>query len=151
MSEKATRKKETAAESPTEEQSAVGTTAEPEAEPGSVGDETQKSQEELRQDIEETREELGDTVDALSQKADVKAQVSGAVDEQKQKLRAKQDEVKEKVSGLGGGAGGDAGERAKDVMGQLAERASAKPLPYLGGAAAVGLLVGMALRGRGSR
>ena len=77
--------------------------------------------------------------------------MSGAVDEQKQKLRAKQDEVKEKVSGLGGGAGGDAGERAKDAMGQLAERASAKPLPYLGGAAAVGLLVGMALRGRGSR
>lgn len=150
MSEKATRKERASTDEPPTEEQSAGATGDPEGEPGSTGVEAQKSQEELRRDIEETREELGDTVDALSQKADVKAQVSGAVDERKQKLRAKQDEVKGKVASLGGGAGGDAGERAKDAMGQLADRASAKPLPYLGGAAALGLLVGIALRGRGS-
>lgn len=120
-----------------------------ETEPGTAtSGEAAKSPEELRHDIEETREELGDTVDALSQKADVKAQVKEAADERKEKVRAKQAELKEKVSGIGGGAGGDAGETAKDLLGQLSERASRDPLPYLGGALAAGLLVGMALRGR---
>lgn len=123
-------------------------TAEPPS--GSPGDEAQKSQEELRRDIEETREDLGETVDALSQKADVKAQLTGAVDEQKEKLRAKQQEIKQKMSSAGGGAGGDAGERAKDVLGKLAAQASAQPLPYLGGALAAGVVLGLLLRGRSS-
>ena len=117
---------------------------------GSGGEEAAKSQEEIRHDIEQTREELGDTVDALSQKADVKAQMSDAVDEQKEKLRAKKEEIKAKVSGAGEGGGGDAGERVKTMMNGLVGRASRNPLPYVGGAAAAGLLVGLFLRGRRS-
>ncbi len=106
--------------------------------------------EQLRGDIAETREELGDTVEALSQKADVKAQARGAVDEQKAKLRAKRDELKEKVSGAGGSSegGGDAGQRARALVDQVSQRASRQPLPYLGGALAAGLVVGLVLRGR---
>ncbi len=106
------------------------------------------SQEQLRRDIEETREDLGETVDALSQKADVKAQAKQAAEEQKARVREKQQQIKEKVSGAGGGAGGDAGQQAKDALGTLAERASREPLPYLGGALALGLVLGLILRGR---
>jgi ElaB/YqjD/DUF883 family membrane-anchored ribosome-binding protein len=149
MSNGAAEERGMSAEEPrTEEQAGAGADEE---EPPSVADESTKGQEELREDIESTREELGETVDALSQKADVKAQVSSAVDEQKEKLRSKQEEPKHKVSGAGGGAGGDAGERAKVAMNQLAERASRQPLPYLGGAVGIGLVVGMVLRGRRSR
>ena len=150
MSNGATGDRETSAEETrTDEQSASGADA-PEASDDAAVGESQKSQEELRHDIEETREELGDTVDALSQKADVKAQVSQAVDEQKRKVRAKQEEIRSKVSSAGGGSGGDAAERANELVGQLAERASRQPLPYLGGAAATGLVVGLLLRGRRS-
>jgi ElaB/YqjD/DUF883 family membrane-anchored ribosome-binding protein len=150
MSDDATRNRETSADEPRTEEQAAAASGGPEAESRSVGKEAQRSQEELRQDIEETREDLGDTVDALSQKADVKSQMQQAVGDQKDKLRAKQEEIKQKVAGASGGAGGDAGARAKDLMSQVAERASSQPLPYLGGAAAVGLVVGLALRGRRS-
>lgn len=146
MSDSTENRQPSADDPPTEE----GTAAAGDTEEATGTDPGSKSPEELRGDIEATREELGDTVDALSQKADVKAQVSGAVDEQKAKLRAKQEEITQRVSGAGGGAGGDAQERARAAVDQLAERASRQPLPYLGGALAAGLLVGMVLRGRRS-
>jgi ElaB/YqjD/DUF883 family membrane-anchored ribosome-binding protein len=114
----------------------------------SGGQEAAKSPDELRGEIEETREELGDTVDALAQKADVKAQVRRVADEQKAKARATQQRVRDRVSSVGGGRGGDAGEQAKTALANLSERASTQPLPYLGGAAAAGLVLGMLLRGR---
>ena len=113
--------------------------------------ETAQSREELQRDIEQTRQDLGDTVDAMAQKADVKAQVKSAADEQKAKLRAKTEEVKQKFSGATGGAGtggGEATQRVKQLLDELAERASRQPLPYLGGALAAGLFIGLLLRGR---
>lgn len=117
---------------------------------GAQGGQTAKTPEQLQRDIERTREELGDTVEALAEKADVKAQARAAVDERKQKLRDKRDELKEKVSGGGGqsASGGEAAERARALAGQLAQRTSQQPLPYLGGPLAVGVVVGLVLRGR---
>jgi hypothetical protein len=80
----------------------------------------------LRHEIEQTRSELGATVEALSQKADVKSQVKGKVDEGKVQLRERQEAVR------------------KDV----AER----PAPFAAGAAiAVGVLVLWAIRRRRRR
>jgi ElaB/YqjD/DUF883 family membrane-anchored ribosome-binding protein len=50
------------------------------------GDE-ERSPEEIRRDIDQTREDLGDTVAAVAQKADVKAQARGKVEEVKGKLK----------------------------------------------------------------
>ncbi len=118
--------------------------------PSGSQDENVKSHEELRRDIEQTREELGDTVDALSQKADVKAQVKGAVDEQKAQLRAKGEELKQKVSS-GDGDSGDASQRAKALLDDVAQRTSRQPLPSLGGALLAGLLIGRRLHGGRNR
>ncbi len=51
----------------------------------------------LREEIAETRDQLGDTVEALAEKADVKGQVQGKVEEQKAALHDKQAEVKAKI------------------------------------------------------
>jgi ElaB/YqjD/DUF883 family membrane-anchored ribosome-binding protein len=114
--------------------------------------ESAKSPEELQRDIEQTRQDLGDTVDALAQKADVKAQLKDAADEQKAKLRAKGEEVKQKVTSAGGdgGGGGQAGQRAKQLSDEVASRTRRQPLPYLGGAFAAGVFFGLVLRGRRS-
>ena len=53
----------------------------------------QREREALIEEIQETREELGATVEALAQKADVKAQVHEKVDEGKQRLHRRQDEL----------------------------------------------------------
>ena len=53
-----------------------------------------EEQEQLAHEIEGTREALGDTVDALAAKADVKAQVSGKIEEQKAAWRERQEKVK---------------------------------------------------------
>jgi predicted transcriptional regulator len=53
----------------------------------------QREREALIEDIKETREELGATVEALAQKADVKAQVHEKVDEGRQRLHRRQDEL----------------------------------------------------------
>lgn len=106
----------------------------------------EKSPEEIRRDIEETREELGDTVDALSAKADVKGRAKGAVNEQMGKLREKQEELKQKVSGHGNSATA-AEEQQPSMLDQLAARTREKPLQYLGAAAFVGLLLGSVMRG----
>lgn len=128
------------------------TTASTQASSSSQSDDAAKSPEELQRDIKQTREDLGDTVDALSQKADVKAQAQDAISEQKAKLRAKRDEIKDKISGEGGSdeTQGSAGQRVKAIVQQLSQRASSQPLPYLGGALAIGVIVGLVLRGRNS-
>jgi ElaB/YqjD/DUF883 family membrane-anchored ribosome-binding protein len=53
----------------------------------------QREREALIDEIEETREQLGATVEALAQKADVKGQVQEKVEEGKEQLHRKQDEV----------------------------------------------------------
>ena len=56
------------------------------------GDSTQKTPEELREEIEQTRQELGDTVEALAEKTDVKAQAKHRVDSIKDSAVHKKDE-----------------------------------------------------------
>ncbi len=53
----------------------------------------QREREALIEEIQETREELGATVEALAQKADVKAQVHEKVEEGKQQLHRRQDDL----------------------------------------------------------
>ena len=91
-------------------------------------------QQQVREEIEETREELGDTVEALAQKADVKGQAQLKVEERKQALRAKRDELKEKVP--------TSPEQAKQVASQAAAQAKERPAPLAIGA---GLLGGLLL------
>lgn len=64
------------------------------ARPGSsqVGEQDQRSPEEIRRDIEETREDLGDTAEALAQKADVKGQAKAKVEGVKQSAQEKAQE-----------------------------------------------------------
>jgi hypothetical protein len=52
----------------------------------------------LAEEIAQTREELGETVEALVNKADVKAQVQEKVEETKEGLHAKQEEVTVEVA-----------------------------------------------------
>jgi hypothetical protein len=98
-----------------------------------------KGPEELQRDIDATRRDLGDTVDALSQKADVKAQLRQAADEQKARLAAKRDEVKQHLPSGGGDAA--VSRQAQRAMGGLAQRTRERPLPYLGGALVVGVVL----------
>jgi ElaB/YqjD/DUF883 family membrane-anchored ribosome-binding protein len=116
-------------------------------------EEPQKSPEEIRREIEETREELGDTVEALSEKADVKGQISEKVEERKQALRAKQAELKEKVTGARQQASEATPEDLKQKASQagtvVSEQARQRPIPTIVGALVVGLLLGRLLRKRG--
>lgn len=82
----------------------------------------------LQEEIAQTREDLGETVEALVNKADVKAQVHDKVEETKEELHAKQEEVTVEVA-----------------------RVAAKPTTYwaVAGAAAVLLVIGRMRRRRG--
>jgi ElaB/YqjD/DUF883 family membrane-anchored ribosome-binding protein len=103
----------------------------------------QRSPEEIRADIERTREELGDTAAAVAQKADVKAQAKAKVDETRQRVADKKDEVVGKAKESSPDSG-------SQVAGQAASRARENPLPVAAGAAFVaGFLLGR-LSGRRS-
>jgi ElaB/YqjD/DUF883 family membrane-anchored ribosome-binding protein len=102
----------------------------------------QRSPEEIRADIERTREQLGDTAAAVAQKADVKAQAKAKVDETKQRLADKKDEVVGKAKESSPGS-------ASDAAGQAASRAKENPLPVAAGAAFVaGFVLGRLSGGR---
>lgn len=113
-----------------------------------VADQSDKSPDELERDIEATRGELGETVDALAQKADVKAQVTEKLDQRKGQLRAKQEELKQKLSSGDGEDGGPSAEQLKHAAGQVAQRADEQPRAFIAGAFTVGVAVGLVLRGR---
>ena len=100
------------------------------------GETTQKTPEELRDEIEQTRQELGDTVEALAAKTDVKAQARDRVTTVKEGALHKKDEF---VS------------RAKEVTPESASAGAQHvvstikrdPVPFTGAAVfAAGLLVG---------
>ena len=100
------------------------------------GESTQKTPEELREEIERTRQDLGDTVEALAEKTDVKAQAKDRVTAVKESALGKKDEF---VS------------RAKDVTPdsastgaqQVVSTIKSDPVPFTGVAVfAAGLLVG---------
>lgn len=100
----------------------------------------ERTPEEIKRDIERTREELGDTAEALAAKADVKGQAKARVEEAKQTAREKADEAFAKVRET-------TPESAQAGAQQVGARAQENPLPFaVGGAFALGIVVGMALR-----
>lgn len=62
--------------------------------------------EEIRRQIDETREKLGDSVAALAYKADVKNRGKEAIEDKKEVVMEKVDELRSKASGAGDGEGG---------------------------------------------
>jgi ElaB/YqjD/DUF883 family membrane-anchored ribosome-binding protein len=102
----------------------------------------------IREDVEKTREDLGETVDALAAKTDVKAQLKGRALERRQALRDRQRRAQEKVSEVRQRVSNATPEDAKDVAGQATAAAKQRPLPAIGGALLVGMLLGWALRKR---
>ena len=61
--------------------------------------------EQLRQEADWQREDLGQTVGALAYKADVKNRGKEALEDKKEALMEKVDDLKTKVPGVGGGEG----------------------------------------------
>jgi hypothetical protein len=100
----------------------------------------QRSPDEIRADIERTREQLGDTAAAVAQKGDVKTQAKAKIDETKQRLADKKDEVVGKAKET-------SPDSATQLAGQAATTAKDNPLPV---AATVAFLAGF-LVGRISR
>jgi ElaB/YqjD/DUF883 family membrane-anchored ribosome-binding protein len=95
-----------------------------------------RSPEEIRADIKETREDLGETAAAVAQKADVKAQAKGKVEEVKQRAAAKKDEAVGKARSA-------SPDSASQFAGQAAGTAKDNPLPLAaGGAFLAGFLLG---------
>ena len=115
---------------------------------------SQRSPDEIRNDIEQTREELGETVEALAAKTDVKAQAHARIDDVKQQAKQKVDEVKQRVEtvvgGQGEGAGApvagsvDAKQKAREGAQRVQKAASDNPVR----AAAIGGFVGGLIVGR---
>jgi ElaB/YqjD/DUF883 family membrane-anchored ribosome-binding protein len=105
-----------------------------------VSPETKQGQ--LRHEIEQTRSELGDTVDALAQKADVKAQVSGQVEQRKAAWRNRQQDLKARANGAREGISRATPDGAKQAAAQVARTAGERPLPAIAIALGLGLLIG---------
>ena len=99
------------------------------------GESTQKTPEELRDEIEQTRQELGDTVEALAEKTDVKAQAQ-------EKVTAAKTKVTETKEDLLGKAQAASPESARTAAAQVQQKTRENPLPVAVGAA---VLVGFVL------
>lgn len=76
--------------------------------------------EDIRREIDETRENLGTGVGALAYKADVKNRGKEVIDDKKEVVMEKVDELKQKVPGVGDSNGADGGpgmgEKVKDKL-----------------------------------
>ena len=97
--------------------------------------------EQIRAEIEGTREELGETVEALATKADVKSQAKARVDERKQALRQKQQELKGKVSDVPRRAREVKPQDAKRAASQVADQARGRPGPAIAAALVLALVL----------
>jgi uncharacterized protein YdbL (DUF1318 family) len=94
-----------------------------------------RTPEEIRVDIEQARAEVGDTVEALAEKTDVKAQAQHRVDEIKDSVRDKADDVKAK-------ARSSTPEAAQQGGRQMIAKVRANPTPWaVGGAVLVAFLL----------
>jgi hypothetical protein len=107
--------------------------------------------EEIRKDIEGTRQELGETVAALAQKADVKAQAKGKVEDVKSGVGQKITGAKETATGKKEDLLGKAREASPDgaasAVSELSTKAREHPIPMaLIGAFAAGVIAGRALK-----
>ena len=95
-----------------------------------------RSVEQIERDIEVTRADMGDTVEALAEKTDVKAQAHQRVEDVKDNVRAKADDLKAKVQATTP-AGAQQGVR------QVAAKVRENPAPLaFGGAVLVAFLIG---------
>ncbi|MGZ4341194.1 MAG: DUF3618 domain-containing protein [Solirubrobacteraceae bacterium] len=100
------------------------------------GESTQKSPEELREEIEQTRQELGDTVEALAEKTDVKAQARDRVTAVKESALHKKDEFVSRAKEA-------TPESASSGAQQVVSTIKRDPVPFTAIAVfAAGLLVG---------
>ncbi|MGZ4235115.1 MAG: DUF3618 domain-containing protein [Solirubrobacteraceae bacterium] len=100
------------------------------------GESTQKSPEELREEIEQTRQELGDTVEALAEKTDVKAQARDRVTAVKESALHKKDEFVSRAKEA-------TPESTSSGAQQVVSTIKRDPVPFTGIAVfAAGLLVG---------
>lgn len=74
--------------------------------------------EDIRAQIDETRQDLGESVGALAYKADAKNRGKEILDDKKEVVMEKVDELKQKVPGIGGGgdSGPGMGEKVKDKL-----------------------------------
>jgi ElaB/YqjD/DUF883 family membrane-anchored ribosome-binding protein len=100
------------------------------------GDSTQKTPEELRDEIEQTRQELGDTVEALAEKTDVKAQAKDRVNSIKDSALHKKDEFASRAKQA-------TPESASSGAQQVVSTIKRDPVPFTGIAVfATGLFVG---------
>ncbi len=122
-----------------QDQSQVGSPVEGEGHAGATppADPSQQSPEELRQGIAQTREELGDTVEALSAKTDFKAQAQARVDEAKERVSERKDEILGKARQA-------TPQSASQGASQVAGKARQNPVPT----AAIGAFVAGFVLGR---
>lgn len=105
-------------------------------------DRGERTPEEIQAEIEATRHELGDTVAAVAEKADIKRQARQQMDEAKQAIHAKREQ-------LVGRARANSPDSAGAGMQQVTATARENPLPLaVGGALMLGFLIG---RRRASR
>jgi ElaB/YqjD/DUF883 family membrane-anchored ribosome-binding protein len=96
--------------------------------------------EQLQEEIDTTRQELGDTVAALSEKADVKAQAKRKLEDTKESVTDKKDEMVGKARQASPAAAVSAASNASQT-------ARENPVPVaLAGAFAAGFLAGRILR-----
>jgi transposase-like protein len=93
-----------------------------------------RSPEELKAEIEQTREQLGETVEALAERTDVRAQ-----------LRSQRERARERAGQLAAEARQAMPASASQGAAQLAEAVRRRPLPFLLGGLAAGVLAGRAL------
>src|SRR5512133_1206031 len=104
-----------------------------------VGEQEQRSPEQIRRDIEETREDLGDSAEALAQKADVKGQAKAKVEDVKQSAQQKAQEFTAKAKQA-------TPESAGSGASQVASVAQENPVPVaIGAGFAAGVIVGWIL------
>jgi hypothetical protein len=114
-----------------------------------VGDEEDKTPEQLRAEIEADREELGETVEALAAKTDVKTRAREKADELKRTAASKKDELLSKAKHSQAEAGGSGGTEAggsggSSALEQLKGTAQQNPVQT----AAIGAFLGGLLLGR---
>ncbi len=72
--------------------------------------------EEIRQEIDQTRENLGEAVGALAYKADVKNRGKEVLEDKKEAVMEKVDDLKGKLPGGDGSEGGGLGDKVKDKL-----------------------------------
>ncbi len=96
-----------------------------------LADNSERTPQQVREEIEQTRVELGDTVEALAQKTDVKAQAKQTVDTAKENVTGRVSEIKQNVTDKKDDfvssaqeatpeSASDAGQRAKAFIGENA-------------------------------